>query len=141
MYACPTPLRRIAHRATWVRHRRQDSGGAAPRRFASGFGLLLDVNTGSLRQAIVPSHLFGRVISIAGVLARSGIPLGALAGARLIEATDVRTVYVGMGLVTAAIAVAFSFSPVREGDRYLAEAKAATEAAAEDGAPVAPAPA
>ena len=71
-----------------------------------------------------PPHLFGRVISIAGVLAWSAIPLGAIAGARVIEATDdVAAVYVGMGLLTAAIAAAFAFSPVRDGDRYLAEAK------------------
>ena len=93
---------------------------------ASGFGLLLNINTGSLRQAIVPPHLFGRVISIAGVLAWSAIPLGALAGAWAIEATDdVALVYVGMGLLTAAIAAAFALSPIREGDRYLDEAKAA----------------
>jgi MFS family permease len=95
---------------------------------ASGFGLLLNINTGALRQAIVPPHLFGRVISLAGVLAWSAIPLGALAGAWLIEATgDVGTVYVGMGLATTAIALAFAFSPIRDGDRYLAEAKAARE--------------
>jgi MFS family permease len=92
---------------------------------SSGFGLLLNINTGSLRQAIVPPHMFGRVISIAGVLAWSAIPLGAIAGAKAIEATDnVAAVYVVMGLLTAAIAAAFAFSPVREGDRYLEEAKA-----------------
>jgi MFS family permease len=95
---------------------------------SSGFGLLLNINTGSLRQAIVPPHMFGRVISIAGVLAWSAIPLGAIAGAKAIEATDnVAAVYVAMGLLTAAIAAAFAFSPVREGDRYLEEAKAQQE--------------
>ena len=98
---------------------------------ASGFGLLLNINTGALRQAIVPPHLFGRVISIAGVLAWSAIPLGAVAGAAIIEATnDVAAVYVGIGIITAGIATAFAFSPVADGDRYLEEAKAAKEAAA-----------
>lgn len=98
---------------------------------ASGFGLLLNINTGALRQAIVPPHLFGRVISIAGVLAWSAIPLGALAGARLIEATgDVGGVYVGMGVLTALIAVAFTRSPLALGDRHLAEADEARAAAA-----------
>ena len=98
---------------------------------ASGFGLLLNINTGALRQAIVPSHLFGRVISLAGVLAWSAIPLGAITGAKLIEATDnVSAVYVGMGLATTAIAAAFAFSPVRDGDRYLEEARLAKEAKA-----------
>lgn len=97
---------------------------------ASGFGLLLNINTGALRQAIVPPQLFGRVISIAGVLAWSAIPLGAIAGAKVIEASgNVGAVYVGMGVLTACIAAAFTFSPIREGDRYLAEAKAAKEMA------------
>lgn len=88
---------------------------------ASGFGLLLNINTGALRQAIVPSRMFGRVISIAGVLAWSAIPLGAIAGAAVIRATgDVAAVYAGMGIVTAVIAVAFAFGPVGQGDRYLA---------------------
>lgn len=96
---------------------------------ASGFGLLLNINTGALRQAIVPPHMFGRVISIAGVLSWSAIPVGALVGAKVIEATDnVAVVYVGMGLLTAAIAASFAFSPIRDGDRYLAEAKATAEA-------------
>jgi len=96
---------------------------------ASGFGLLLNINTGALRQAIVPPHLFGRVISLAGVLAWSAIPLGAIAGAWLIELTDdVSAVYVGMGLATTAIAAAFAFSPVSDGDRYLEEARLAKEA-------------
>jgi MFS family permease len=92
----------------------------------NGFGLLLNINTGALRQAIVPNHLLGRIMSIAGVLAWSAIPLGALVGAAVIRATDdVAAVYAGMGLVTAAIAAAFAFSPIRHGERYLAEAKAA----------------
>jgi hypothetical protein len=100
----------------------------------SGFGLLLNINTGALRQAITPPHMFGRVISIAGVLAWSAIPLGAIVGAWAIEASgDVAAVYVATGLLTAAIAAAFAFSPVAEGDRYLAEAAAAREAAAGDG--------
>jgi MFS family permease len=107
---------------------------------ASGFGLLLNINTGALRQAIVPKHLLGRVISIASVLAASAIPLGALAGASIIEATDdVAAVYVGTGLLTAAIAALFALSPIRQGDRYLAAAKAtqmtATEAPAAQRAP------
>ena len=97
----------------------------------SGFALLFNINSGSLRQAIVPPHLFGRVISIAGVLAWSAIPLGAIAGAKVIEATDdVAGVFVGMGVLTALIAVVFIRSPVGQGDRYLAEAEEARAAAA-----------
>lgn len=110
---------------------------------ASGFALLFNINTGALRQAIVPPQLFGRVISIAGVLAWSAIPLGALAGARVIEATgDVAGVFVGMGLLIALIALVFSRSPVGQGDRYLAEAEEVRAAkAAGAGAPAEPAPA
>jgi MFS family permease len=90
---------------------------------AVGFGLLLNINTGALRQAIVPSHMFGRVISIAGVLAWSANPLGALAGAAAIQATgNVRLVYFIIGTLIAAIALAFAFSPIRHGERYLARA-------------------
>ncbi|HKT04622.1 MAG TPA: MFS transporter [Rugosimonospora sp.] len=93
---------------------------------AAGFGLLLNINTGALRQAIVPSHMFGRVISIAGVLAWSANPLGALAGAAAIEETgNVRLVYLVIGILTATIAIGFAFSPIRHGERYLAEAAGA----------------
>jgi MFS family permease len=90
---------------------------------ASGFGLLLNVNTAALRQAIVPNHLFGRVISVAGVLAWSAIPLGALAGAAAVSLTGVRTVYVGIGVLTALIAAGFALSPIRHGDRVIAGAR------------------
>jgi predicted MFS family arabinose efflux permease len=95
---------------------------------STGFGLLLNINTGALRQAIVPNHMLGRIMSIAGVLAWSAIPLGALAGAAVINATSVSAVYAGMGLITAAIALLFAFSPIRHGERYLADAKRAKEA-------------
>jgi MFS family permease len=96
---------------------------------ASGFGLLLNINTGALRQAIVPSSMYGRVISIAGVLAWSANPLGALAGAVAINLThNVAAVYAATGLLTAAIAAGFAFSPIREGDRYIAEAAEAKAA-------------
>ena len=91
---------------------------------ASGFGLLLNINTGSLRQAIVPSHMYGRVISIAGVLAWSAIPLGSIAGAAAINLThSVVGVYAVSGGLCALIALLFGFSPIRHGDKYLAEAK------------------
>jgi MFS family permease len=91
---------------------------------ASGFGLLLNINTGALRQAIVPSHMFGRVISIAGVLAWSANPLGALAGAAAIERTgNVRLVYCAIGILIATIAIGFAFSPIRHGERYLARSR------------------
>jgi Transmembrane secretion effector len=108
---------------------------------SSGFGLLLNINTGSLRQAIVPSHLYGRVISVAGVLAWSAIPLGALAGAAAIRLSgNVADVYAATGILTALIALSFAFSPVSRGDRYLAEA-ASAEAASVAMAEAGPGPA
>ncbi len=93
---------------------------------SSGFGLLLNINTGSLRQAIVPSHLYGRVISVAVVLASSAIPLGALAGAAAIRLSgSVADVYAAAGTLTALIALSFAFSPISHADRYLAEAASA----------------
>jgi Transmembrane secretion effector len=95
---------------------------------SSGFGLLLNINTSSLRQAIVPSHMYGRVISIATVLAWSAIPVGALAGAGLIKLTgNVAYVYAASGALSAVIAALFFFSPIRHGDRYLAKAAAEDE--------------
>jgi hypothetical protein len=74
--------------------------------------------------------LLGRVLSVAGVLSWSAIPLGALAGAAVINAThDVAAVYAGIGLITAGIAAAFAFSPMRQGERYLNAAKQATAGA------------
>jgi predicted MFS family arabinose efflux permease len=100
---------------------------------SSGFGLLLNINTGALRQAIVPSHLYGRVISVASVLAWSAIPLGALAGAAAIRLTgSVADVYAATGILIALIALSFAFSPVRHGDRYLAQAAAAGAPGAAD---------
>jgi predicted MFS family arabinose efflux permease len=88
-----------------------------------GFGLLLNINTAALRQAIVPDEMYGRVVSIAQVLAWSAIPLGALAGAAAIQLSgSVADVYAVTGALTALIALLFAFSPVAHGDRYLAEA-------------------
>jgi predicted MFS family arabinose efflux permease len=90
---------------------------------SSGFGLLLNINTSALRQAIVPDEMYGRVVSIAQVLAWSAIPLGALAGAAAIKLSgSVADVYAATGALTALVALLFAFSPVAQGDRYLAVA-------------------
>ena len=93
---------------------------------SSGFGMLLNINTAALRQAIVPNRLLGRVMSVASVLAWSAIPAGALAGAAVMQATDVSVVYAAIGAIDALIAAMFWLSPIRYGDRYLAEAAAAS---------------
>jgi MFS family permease len=86
----------------------------------SGLGIFFNINTVSLRQQIVPNHLLGRVISIAGVLAWSAIPVGALVGGWAVERTgSVALVYAAIGAVVALIALAFSFGPLGHADRYL----------------------
>src|SRR5438309_11502925 len=87
----------------------------------SGLGILFNINTGSLRQAIVPNQMLGRVISIAMVLAWSANPIGAIGGGFLVERFgDVRLVFAVVGAVTFAIALLFRVaSPLGRAGRYL----------------------
>ena len=90
----------------------------------SGLGIFFNINTGSLRQQIVPNHLLGRVISIAGVLAWSAIPVGALVGGWAVERTgSVALVYGVIGALVTLLALAFSFGPLGHADRYLPAAQ------------------
>jgi MFS family permease len=95
----------------------------------SGFGILFNINTGSLRQAIVPNEMLGRVVSIAGVLAWSAIPIGAFLGGVLIERTgNVALIYGAIGVITFLIPLAFAFTPLGHADRYLAKPPASDSA-------------
>jgi MFS family permease len=100
----------------------------------AGFGLFFNINTQSLRQAIVPASMLGRVSSIAGVLAWSAIPLGTLVGGFVIKATgNVALVYGGIGVIEFAIAGSFwLFSPLGHAEDYLTPAQ---EREAEDAEP------
>lgn len=90
----------------------------------SGFGILFNINTGSLRQAIVPNHLLGRVMSIAGVLAWSAIPVGTLLGGWAIQRTgNVTLVYGAIGALTMLIPFCFFFTPLGHAERYLPAAE------------------
>ena len=96
---------------------------------SSGLGILFNINTGSLRQAIVPNHMLGRIITIAMVLAWSAGPLGSTVGGLIVERTgDVQTVYAVIGVLVFAIASYFRlFSPLGHAERYIeapAEARA-----------------
>src|SRR6266851_7238361 len=79
-----------------------------------GLGILFNINTGSLRQAIVPNHMLGRVISIASVLAWSANPIGSIGGGIAIERTgDVQLVYAVVGALMFLIPLYFRlFSPL-----------------------------
>lgn len=92
-----------------------------------GLGILFNINTGSLRQAIVPNHLLGRVISIASVLAWSAIPLGSMLGGYAIERTgNVALVYAVIGVLTFLIPLAFSFTALGHAERYVPKGASAT---------------
>jgi hypothetical protein len=69
---------------------------------------------------IVPDHLLGRVSSVAGVLAWSGIPLGSFLGGLAIEwSGSVVDVFAIIGILIAIIAAAFSFSALGHADDFL----------------------
>ncbi|HZT97984.1 MAG TPA: MFS transporter [Chloroflexota bacterium] len=108
----------------------------------SGFGSLFNIQTGSLRQSIVPNHLLGRVMTIAGVLAWSAIPLGALIGGFAIVRThNVVLVYTVIGALTVLIPLLFSLTPLGHAEDYVPkdtvlpdhEATQAIEATSEGG--------
>ena len=93
---------------------------------SGGLGILFNINTASLRQAIVPNHLLSRVLSIAGVLAWSAIPAGALVGGWAVSATgNVALIYGVIGILTICIAAFFRFfTALGDAQRYVDERKA-----------------
>lgn len=87
---------------------------------SSGLSILFNINTGSLRQAIVPNHMLGRVISIAGVLAWSAIPLGSYLGGLAIERTgDVGLIYLITGVIILIIPNIFRFTALGHAEKYI----------------------
>ncbi|MFL5918320.1 MAG: MFS transporter [Gaiellaceae bacterium] len=100
---------------------------------AGGLGILFNINTGSLRQAIVPNQLLSRVMSIASVLAWSAIPAGALLGGWVISETDnVAAVYGAIGILTICIAAFFRFfTALGDAQRYVDERKAQEDMSAD----------
>jgi predicted MFS family arabinose efflux permease len=96
---------------------------------ASGLGILFNINTGSLRQAIVPNHMLSRILSIAAVLAWSAIPAGALVGGLVVKATgNVALVYGVIGILNICIAAFFRFfTALGDAQHYVDERKAEEE--------------
>jgi MFS family permease len=93
---------------------------------SSGLGILFNINTGALRQAIVPNHLLSRVMSIASVLAWSAIPAGALVAGWVVSTTDnVAAVYGVIGILIICIAAFFRvFTALGDAQRYVDERQA-----------------
>ena len=88
-----------------------------------GFTMLFAINTRSLRQAIVPGAMLGRVQTVSAVLAWSANPVGAFVGGVLtVRTQNVALVYGGVGLVTFLTALLFSFTALGRAERYLPEA-------------------
>ncbi len=78
---------------------------------------LFNINVASLRQAITPNELLGRVVSIAQVLAWSAIPAGTLIGGIAIDrAGGSAPVFRVIGVLIVLIAGASVFSPLGRAD-------------------------
>jgi MFS family permease len=67
----------------------------------------------SLRQALIPAELLGRVLSANRVVLWGGIPLGALAGGALAEGTSVPVAFLVSGLAQLVVVVLIRRSAVR----------------------------
>jgi MFS family permease len=82
--------------------------------FLDGFGApTYDVNQFSLRQAITPGHILGRVNASARVFIRGMVPLGALAGGAIAASFGLRAA-MAVGTIGPPIAILLIwFSPIR----------------------------
>lgn len=87
-----------------------------------GLANLFNINANSLRQAIVPNTLLGRVRSSSAALAWCALPIGSLLGGILIERTgNISLVYAIGGLLIFLLALSFSFSAIGHAHRYLSQ--------------------
>jgi MFS family permease len=88
----------------------------------SGLGVMFNLNTASLRQAIVPNHMLGRVMSMAGVLSRSAVPVGAFLGGVAVDRTQkIGLIYGVIGVLVFLIALGFFFTPLGRAEEYLSK--------------------
>ena len=85
-----------------------------------GLVILVQINSNSLWQAIVPDRLLGRVQGVISVLSWSAIPLGAFIGGVAIEQTQqVALVYGVIGVAIFLIGLLFSFTALGRAEQYL----------------------
>ena len=82
-------------------------GAAGLSALGAGAVMVGNVLTMSLRQALIPEHLFGRVQGAWRTLVWGSLPLGGLAGGLLADATSVATVFVlaGAGNLVVGLAI------------------------------------
>jgi len=86
----------------------------------AGLVAIMGINVLSLRQAIVPNQLLGRVSSSLSVLIGAATPLGALLGGLAIERTgQVGSIFALIGALICAIGVVFACTPLRRAEDYL----------------------
>jgi len=78
----------------------------------SGLLAVYDVNIITLRQTIVPDRLLGRVVTSSRVIGSSLAPLAALLGGYLIALTNVKVIFLGLGILTLLACMGFVFSPL-----------------------------
>jgi len=91
----------------------------------NGVAVLFNINTRSLRQAIVPNEMLGRVKSVASFLAFSIMPLGALAGGLLASQTgNIVLVYLLSGLGTIVLSLFGITTALGRAERYLPDGAA-----------------
>jgi MFS family permease len=85
-----------------------------------GLVILVQINSNSLWQTIVPDRLLGRVQGVMSVLSWSAIPLGAFVGGVAIEQTQqVALVYGVIGAAIFLIGLLFSFTALGRAEQYL----------------------
>jgi MFS family permease len=85
-----------------------------------GLVILVQINSNSLWQTIVPDRLLGRVQGVISVLSWSAIPLGAFVGGVAIEQTQqVALVYGVIGAAIFLVGLLFSFTALGHAEQYL----------------------
>ncbi|HEU5100312.1 MAG TPA: MFS transporter [Roseiflexaceae bacterium] len=91
----------------------------------AGLIMIFNITVISLRQAVVPNILLGRVTSVLNVLAGSVTPLGTLIGGLAIdELHNVAFVYGVIGGLLVLIGLSFIFTPLGHAERYVPQAEA-----------------
>jgi hypothetical protein len=91
----------------------------------AGLMILFNINVISLKQAVVPNLLLGRVTSVLNMLAGLVMPLGILISGVLIDrAHDVALVYGVIGGLIVLIGLTFALTPLGHAERYIPQAEA-----------------